>query len=175
MVFLFCIRLIMTPEGTVSAFAMASVIAGNYQMQEVVSQNGMRMEKVISRPAPVLKKEDFVWETGKRMMLWSLVQVKTSEDPGYKPIQDCDGVIYEILDIADHKGSSLGKTVFDAEHQFAEEITDPVSCRRETGELYFYQSGVYRVKIKVTDTYGRSVIKQLAIPVEVGMEAPGKN
>lgn len=170
MVFLFCIRLIMTPDGTVSAFAMASAIAEKYQMQEVLSENGVRMENVINRAAPELECHKLVWETGKRLEFWSLVQVRTKEEPDWKPIQECEAVTYEVLDIADNKGSSLGKAVFEADHQISDEVAEPVSCRRETGEIYFFQSGIYRVKIKVVDVYGRSVIKQMAIPVEVRIE-----
>lgn len=166
-VFLFCIRLFIGSDGKVTAFSMASVIAGNYQMQEVLSGNGERLERVMNRAAPELKIQSCVWETGKQMMLWALVQVKTADDKDWKPIGESKAASYEILDIADETGNSLGKDVFEAEDQASDEVAGPVSCKRETGEIYFYQSGVYRIKIKVVDAYGRSVVKQMAVPVEV--------
>lgn len=151
---------------------MASALAKNYQMQEVSSGNGERMEQVISRAVPKLKIKSRVWETGKPMILWSLIQVKTADDKDWKPIKESGDVTYEILDIADETGNSLGKAVFEAESQSSDEITGPVSCRKESGEVYFYQSGIYRIKIKVADVYGRSTIKQMAIPVEVRIGTP---
>lgn len=168
LILIFCICALLPHPGRVSAWGLGALVADKYPMQEVSSKSGMRMEKILDRAAPDVRISQAGFRTGERIALWEQIEVQTGGSSVWVQAAGNEEVLLEILDVWDEAQNSLRKGAFEELDEASGELTAPLSCSAETGEFLFHQSGKYKVKMKITDSYGRTVIKEIMIPVEAG-------
>lgn len=167
LVVVFCLSFFLGQRGEIEMKAMVHQLAVNNREQEPLSENGQRLKTLTALPSPEVRTYDSVYEAGEKMDVFSYVWVKTSEGQ-WTSVRNAADFSAEVLEIYDKNGIRLGKDAFHDWEQDSDEIIVPISYISETGELCFYQSGSYTLKIRITGPYGRATVKLFRIPVESG-------
>ena len=168
MILVFCLRVIFVPTEEENLWRFAGNIAMAIPAEEFVSENGDRLRAFTDMPAPQLSFVSRICETGETIRLWEQVLVKDAREQEWHKAGETE-IYAELIDIR-LNGSSLGRELFLADREEAEELIVPASYREDTGELCFYRSGNYVLRLRIRDSYGRSATKQIVIPVEAGLE-----
>jgi len=160
----FCIGILLAPQDVSGVWGVAAVVSNQLSGQEVKSENADRMDEIIHRDAPKIKMDRPRFQVGEDILLWDWLSVQTAETPEWTKAVQRKDICPEILEAANEEGVSLDASVYQEEE--SEELGGPLYCDLKTGKVQFFKSGIYRMKIKVTDSYGRVTIQQLQLPVE---------
>lgn len=170
LVVLFCIGTIFYGTGEHSIFQMAGQVADAYEEQERNSQNHIRLQELMEMPSPEVRIEQTVFETGERINLSRILQVRKDKEQQWQKMEEIDGIKSVVLRIAEKKGKILMESGKAQKYVGQSENVDWFYFEPDTMELSFGKSGSYVLKIKVTDDYGRYAVKDVIFLIEAGLE-----
>lgn len=165
LVFFFCIQILL---GNRNAFGMAQELVGQFEDAELISENGARLQELVSKPVPQVKLDDRVYHTGERIAIFSCIQVRSAEEEPWRYLTEAEGFCAELLDVTEQSGRSLRRDGPAGDDQVLPAHAAVCDLAEENGEMIFYQAGCYIIRIKVTDPYGKTVVKEAVVPVETG-------
>lgn len=167
-IMLFCIHIFynFTIDGRQGLLHIAGGTESPDKSSTLISENGSRLDEIIETEAPEIKYTGRVCKVGETVMLKTLFGVKLPGDSDYRLGESENGFRLYVEDITDEQGNTY---LVDADMELedsSDEIIAALSYNRDTGEICFHQSGVYRVVIKAYGTNGRITKKEVTIPVE---------
>lgn len=165
---LFCLLALLGTAGDRPVWEKAAAVADYYALRDIASEHGSRMEALMQRKAPKVRAGAARFTPGQTKVLWDWLEVQTQDHPSWERASAREDIFAEILDLFDGGGNSIRDQAFQREEDMAQEFTVPLSCSPQTGELVFHQSGSYAVMVKLTDSYGRTTVTQVALPVDAG-------
>lgn len=113
-----------------------------------------------------LKYNGTIYTTDVETDMKSMFEVKVG-DKDFMPGNTENGFSLYIEDIQNQKGDSLMEQAEDSIVEGSDEITVPLSYNEESGKVTFYQSGIYKIVVRIYGENGGTVRKTVSIPVEV--------
>lgn len=166
LVMLFVLWELFGNQGAMRLAQLGKDVVLHYQQQEHTTENFSRMREITDMECPEIQMKSEVCKVGTVWNLWAAVEVEGA-DGIWRTIEESDGYGMELLDMRDSHGNRIGEELF-CGVEASGEILGPVGYDRYTGQICFYENGIYQLKLKVTGPYGRSVIRQVHIPVSQG-------
>lgn len=162
----FCIGILLAPNEGNEIWSMAAVVAKELSGQEVKSEHAARMGEIMRRDAPQIRMDRPRFQVGEDILFWDWLSVQTAESTEWIKAVEREDICPEILEVTNEAGVSLDTSIY--QEEASQELEGPLHCDLRTGRIQFFKSGIYGLKVKVADAYGRVTIKQLRLPVEAG-------
>ncbi|GHU45008.1 hypothetical protein FACS1894111_13030 [Clostridia bacterium] len=157
LILLFCVGIILYGTGTGGFFSMAGGLIHGQNEQDIESDNALRLNELLQD------------ERLKTRFLANVFTVGQSLSLSDDMIMDAENVknifVWDLVDVMDSEGCSLLQEKDRAERAETGGVS-PVSYVQETGELCFYESGVYVALLRVWGKHGGNFLKKISIPVE---------
>lgn len=144
---LFCLSVLFGNIGGLDMKSMGSALAERAESWIAISENGMRLARLMELPPPQVEADDTVYLAGETYPFPAHIRVRQNGEDTWRYASETEEFSVEILDVVGEDGKIAGGDW-------------------QSGELMFSQSGRYVVKLRVTGLYGRYVVQRIAIPVE---------
>lgn len=144
---LFCFSVLFGNIGRLDMKSMGSALAERAESRIAISENGMRLARLMELPAPQVEADDTVYLAGETYQLPTHIRVRQNEEDTWRYASETEDFLVEILDVSGEDGRTA-----DGDWH--------------SGEVIFPQSGRYVVKLRVTGPYGRYVVQRIVVPVE---------
>lgn len=144
---LFCFSVLFGNIGGLDMKSMGSALAERAESWIAISENGMRLARLMELPPPQVEADDTVYLAGETYPFPAHIRVRQNVEDTWRYASETEEFSAEILDIIGGDGKTAGGDW-------------------QSGELMFSQSGRYVVKLRVIGPYGRYAVRRIAVPVE---------
>lgn len=134
--------------------------------QQTISRNGDRISVVTAAAATEIRYVNRTFRAGEEFQVRELFEVKTAGADDFVSAVNEDGFSLSVQDIRDEAGNSFLSGAQEDE-ETSEELA-AVTFQRSTGKICFNRSGIYKLRVLVWGENGRSVLGEVALPVETG-------
>lgn len=170
LVLIFCLNFILnvTSGGRTGLFQIVGSLPATAISDSQTSGSRETLLNIQSTPEPEITYTGGTCTAGEKLQLKGMFTVYLPDKNMSYNGREENGFRIEIEDVLDEGGKSYGAEMDAGLMEDSEEVLSALSYDAQTGEICFYQSGIFRIFLRIYGSNGRQARKVISIPVEVG-------